>query len=407
MQRMKRLAAIFTIFFCISLLLAGCWNRRELNEVAITVALGIDKSEGKYAVSAQVVNPSEVAARKGEGGKGAPVVTFLEKGDTIHEALRRMTTDSPRKIYLSHIRMIVFGEELAREGIGKTLDFLSRDHEMRTDYYISIAKGMTAEKILSEYTIPQEIIPANHMYKSLETSDEAWAATAKISLDDLISDIIKEGKQPVITGIVIMGAKNEEEVQTKENVESIRPISNLHFPGMAVFKSDKLIDWLSEDESKGYNYTQGNVKSTVVEVACPGGGKIGVELIRTKEKLEAEMENGKPAATIDLRVEGNVSDVECASIDVSKEESIYELEKKVEQRIQAVIEDVVYKAQHNYKADIFGFGEALYRSDPNAWKKLKDNWEREFINLSLNVKVDAKIRRIGTISKSFQDKLKG
>lgn len=387
-------------------MLTGCWNRRELNEMGIAVAIGIDKHEEQYAVSVQMVNPSEVASRRESGGKGAPVVTFQEKGDTIHAALRKMTTASPRKVYLSHIRMIVFGEELAAEGIGKTLDFLSRDHEMRTDFYISVAKGMTAEKILSEYTIPQELIPANHMYKALKTSHAAWAATAKISLDHLISDIVKEGKQAVLTGIELKGNKDNDDIQTKENVESIRPISLLHFPGMAVFKSDKLIGWLNEDESKGYNYTQGNVKSTVVEVACPRGGKIGIELIRTKTKIKTDMINGQPAATVKLRAEGNISDVECESIDISNVDSIYKIESMAAQQIRSVIEDVVHKAQDSYQADIFGFGEALYHADPKSWNKLKDDWDQTFTDLKLTVKVDAKIRRTGTISKSFQDKLK-
>jgi len=401
----QRFVLVF-ILFCASSILAGCWNRRELNDIAIAVALGFDKSGDQYAVSAQIVNPGEVAAKKGGGDKGAPVVTYTEKGDTVFEALRKILTQSPRKIYLSHVRIVVFGEELAKEGIGKTLDFLSRDHEMRTDFFIAVAKGIPAEKTLRLYTIPQEIIPANKLFKSIEAASNAWAVASKVTLDELIADIVSEGKHPVLTGVGLAGPKNNEETETKKNVERIKPISNLYIRGMAVFKHDKLVGWLNEDESKGYNYTQGNVKSTVVEVACPKGGKLGVEVVRTKEKVKGKIgKYERPQIAIELRVEANVADVEC-DIDLSRNQSIYELEKRTEQEIKNVIEAAVQKAQEKYKVDIFGFGEVFYRSEPKAWKKMKKDWDEQFADLPVNVKVDVKIRRLGTITKSFQDKLK-
>src|SRR4051794_14201842 len=121
--------------------LTGCWDKRELNELAISVALGIDKVDGQYQVTAQVVQPGEVAAKKGGNGGSAPVTMYQEKGVTTFEAIRKMTTISPRKIYAAHLRIVVFSEELAREGIGEALDLLSRDYELRTDYYLLVAKG--------------------------------------------------------------------------------------------------------------------------------------------------------------------------------------------------------------------------------------------------------------------------
>lgn len=41
-----------------TMILTGCWNRRELNELAVVLAVGIDSADGQYEVSVQVAEPS-------------------------------------------------------------------------------------------------------------------------------------------------------------------------------------------------------------------------------------------------------------------------------------------------------------------------------------------------------------
>ncbi|KJB84520.1 hypothetical protein AZ66_30790, partial [Paenibacillus sp. E194] len=122
---MKRRSVLISclLLLLLGLLVSGCWNRREMNDLAIAVGMGIDKAEnGQYEVFVQVVDPGEVSARKPSGNR-APVTLYSAKGNTVFQAIRRMTTITPRKVYFSHLRIFVFGEEMAREGISKPLDF--------------------------------------------------------------------------------------------------------------------------------------------------------------------------------------------------------------------------------------------------------------------------------------------
>jgi spore germination protein KC len=206
----------------------------------------------------------------------------------------------------------------------------------------------------------------------------------------------------VLTGIQIQG--DPEEGKKEENVKTTDSPAILQYSGMAAFKKDKLVGWLNEKESKGCNYIRGNVSSTLVNVPCPKGGILGVEVIRMKESLKGKVEKGKPSIDVKIQVEANVADVEC-KIDLTKAKTIYELETKVEQVIKGDIEAVVKKAQKEYKSDILGFGEVIHRSDPKAWKKLENNWDKEFFDLPINVEVDVKIRRLGTVNESFLKEL--
>lgn len=164
------------ILIILNFILTGCWDKRELNELAITLALGIDKVEGEdeYEVTAQVVVPSAVSMKDGTGGTA--VTLFTENGETVYEALRRMTKVSPRKIYPGHLQMLIIGEELAKEGIGESLDLLARDWELRPDFYVVVAKDVTAREILN-VTTDLESIPASKMFAGLKVSEKAWAGT--------------------------------------------------------------------------------------------------------------------------------------------------------------------------------------------------------------------------------------
>ncbi|WNS73485.1 Ger(x)C family spore germination protein [Bacillus sp. DTU_2020_1000418_1_SI_GHA_SEK_038] len=393
---MKRKILIMTLLISLVIIVSGCWNRRELNELAIVVGLGIDKSDDQYLVTAQVVNPGEIAKKGGGGGK-TPVIVYQEKGETIFQAIRKITTVAPRKLYFAHQRMLVFGEELAKEGIGEALDFLSRDPELRTDFYIVVAKDAKAGDVLKILT-HLEAIPANKMFTSLETSEKAWAPSVTVTLDKLIADMVSDGINPALTGITIKG--DLEMGETMKNLEKTGLNTKLQYQGMALFNNDKLIGWLNDDDSRGLHYSTGTVKSSVGVISCPKGGKIGIEVVRTKADLKAMVKNGEPKGTIKVQVEGNVGDVKCRGLDLKKTETIYNLEKIGEKALKEVIQSSIEVTQKEFQSDVFGFGEALHRSDPAYWKKVKKEWNQKFSEMPVTIEVDVKIRQTGTIGNS-------
>ncbi|WP_276356795.1 Ger(x)C family spore germination protein [Cohnella caldifontis] len=374
-------------------LLTGCWNRRELNELAIAAALGIDKSESGLKLSVQVINPGEIADRKG-AGKQPPVVTFEAEGRTFMEALHRLTTEMPRRIYLAHLRMVIIGEEMARSGIGKALDALSRYYEVRTDYYVVVARGQTAAHILETLT-SLEKIPANSMNTSLDISEKAWAATGKTTLNDLISGIHNIGRSAVMSGITLDG--NPADGPEMNRFQSTKPPVILRYSGIGAMKGDKLAGWLSETESKGFRFAKGNLTNTGLVVPCPAGGYADVELVRMNSKVKGKVAGGSPAGSVTIRVEGMLTEVSC-DIDVMKRKTISRLEREIEDEIEEAVHAAVRRSQDDLRSDVIGFGEAIHRANPKAWRNLKRNWPQAFRKMKVDVNVDMKIRRIGTVN---------
>ncbi|WP_284036886.1 Ger(x)C family spore germination protein [Neobacillus sp. 114] len=397
MERKTLLLILFS-----SILLSGCWNKRELNELSIVLGLGVDKEQDQFVLTAQVVNPSEIASKKGGSGK-APVVVYQSKGDTLLEAARKVTTAAPRKLYFAHLRILVFGEKSAKEGIAGTIDALLREPEVRNDFYITVAKNAKAADVLKVLT-PLEKIPANNLFNSLEASAKSWAPTEGVTLDKLVNKMVSDGINPILTGVEIHGNVNEG--ATLKNTERTKPKTTLEYKGSAIFKHDKLIGWLNEKESRDVNYVLGKVKSSVGQVRCPQGGNAVIEVMGAKSKLTANIIKGKPHGLVRVKVRGNVGEVECKGLDLTNPKTISYLEKVSETALKEKMKLTIGHVQKNYQIDIFGFGEALYRSEPDAWKKYKKAWNQTFSEMPVTVKVDMTIRQTGTISNSPLNNMK-
>ncbi len=381
-------------------MLTSCWDQNELNEIAIAVGMGIDKQEDHIQLTIQIVNPGEVASNKGGGGYSLPINTYSVSEPTLLEAIRKLTTIAPRHIFMSHLRILVIGEALAREGIAGVLDGVDRYHQIRSDFYIIIARETSAKNVLGILTTIEKI-PANKMFTMLEMSEQSWAPTTNIRLDQLVQDIASPTKDPVLTGIRIVGA--QEVGKTLKNLESSDMAANLEYSGIGLLKQDKLVDWLNEDESKGYNYIMGQVNTTAGHVKCPKEGIFGVEITRTNSTIKGKVVHGKPEILIELFVEENISEIQC-KIDLTKPEVIQELEKNAEEELQKIMKATIHKAKEN-KSDILGFSNAIEDASPKSWRLLKDNWEEEFANLKVSIHVDVRIRRPGTINNSVNERM--
>ncbi|WP_226038225.1 Ger(x)C family spore germination protein [Aquibacillus saliphilus] len=392
----KALLLFMTIF-----LLTGCWSSRELSDLAVVTALGIDKHEDGYKLTVQVMDPGEIAGK--DLTTRTSVTTYSMTGKTVFEALRRLTVTTPRKLYLSHLRIILLGQEFSEGGISQSLDFISRDHEMRLEFSLMITKNMEAEKALKILT-PIEKIPANKIYSSLQTAQDNWAPAKIVELDELVSSLTVPGKEAVLTGLSAVGSP---EVGAQiENVEVVDSHTIVNIDEIGVFKDDKLVGWFNENESKGFNYITDNVRNTIGWVECgkEEEGTISVEVTKNETKLKGSIDSNLPKITIETTIEANIADVECA-IDVYDQSKIKEIEGKLKKKIEEIIKESIGKAKE-LNSDVFGFGQVLSRQEPKQWKQLKDNWDKEFADLDIEVKVKFNIRGTGTITETLLGNMK-
>jgi spore germination protein KC len=391
---MRKRNLILVVFLTMVLVLSGCWSRRELNDIALVIGLGVDKIGDEYVLSTQVVDPSEISAKGGSGR--APVVTYKMKSHTLIGAVRKLTATTPRKLYLAHLRMFVVGESVAKEGIAPVLDFFSRDHELRSEFYVILTKENKAQEVLSMVT-PLEKVPSSYMYTMLKHSEKYWAPFSTLKIDQLDNELSSTNKGSVITAVEIKGSM--EEGKLKKNVENIAIENYLQYTSVGVFQEDKLVGFLSVPEAAGYKYLTNKVTSTVIEMPCNKKQKDVTELVHTETIVKAKVSNHKPSIQVKVNAEANVAELQCQA-DLLNLDVIRTLEKKTERAIKFDIDKALQKMQKQYHVDIFDFGEKIHQSNPKEWKKIEKNWPEIFSTLPVKVDVKVEIRNFGKVNRS-------
>jgi spore germination protein KC len=392
---MKRITAVIVLL--VTTLISGCWSSREVNTLGISVCIGIDKSDNGYIISEQVINPKAIASKRATNE--APVVVYSVEGENIPENIARMTTISSRRIYHSHLRMVIFSEDIAKEGIADIVDYFLRYHEFRTDFFFAVARGISAKELVDTLT-PVEAIPGVDMFNKLKMSQEQWAPTKAMRIVELANDLSAEGIDPTISAVEL--ADGGIEADSTDVLRKSNQYEKIKFTEIGVFQEDKLVGWLDEAEAKGYNYITGNVKLTSGYSAVEGGAEISSDVLKATSKIKATVVDNQPQIDVEIKLKYVITQVK-GDLDISKIESIEKINQIHERKITEICSKSVQKAQE-LKADIFGFGERIHAKNPAYWKTVKDNWCEVFPTVPVHVRVIAEIVSTGDITKTLQQK---
>jgi spore germination protein KC len=400
---MKKTIILILISLHIIPLLSGCWNQKELNDLAFVMAMGIDKGEHKrFDVTVQLVNPGNVSTGQSGGGQGLPIAVYKASGDTLTEAARNATKKVSRRLYYAHTNIVVISEKLAREGIYNIIDAFEREPEFRTTTQIVVARDSTAEEIVTALTILDKI-PSSKITKEIETTEKMLGENLKVNIDDLVSALVSTGKQPMISGYQIMG--NKEEASKADNLTKTTAHAYLKADGLAIFNDGKLKGWIMNDKARGAVWLLNKVKSTDINLDWKGKkAALNLTPLRSKTKVSAKIINGKPIIQVVLKEESIISEIN-TSMNLDNPATIQEIEKIMGEKIEKEIMSSIKEAQRQ-KCDIFGFGEKVHLANPKFWKKIEKNWDEQFANTKVTVKVYSFNRRAGVRRDPFLNLMK-
>jgi len=287
--------------FAIAVLLLsqyGCWNRKELNDILIVQAVGIDRlKNGDFRLTYQVLkpkvlkNPSNIPSSPQQKG----VWCFSSTGKTIFDAIRNATLSSDKKLFWAHNKIVVVSENLAKKGIKDVLDMILRDHEFRSDAYIIITSD-DIEKFLNTSS-PMESIPA----KELENVIKNYYANSKTIL------------MKIYEFVKMTNTKSKAAVAPF--VEIKRPLalsseSYMFFVSKtAVFDNFKLIGYLNHNETRGVLWVLNKIKSGIYPIENKNMS-ISLELIHSSSKIFVKNIKNKVLFKIEIFSEVNLGEKE-------------------------------------------------------------------------------------------------
>ncbi|MGG3495728.1 Ger(x)C family spore germination protein [Peribacillus simplex] len=401
----KRLVLLWMMLIA-TIFTSGCWDKRELNEMAIVSAVGLDKNkEGKIVGTFQIINPSNVAgALQGGGGTNPPISIYRATGDNVLELDSSATTKISRDMYFAHANLVVIGEELAKEeGLNYIFDAFERSPEFRATTRIVISRGVKAKDIIETLTAIDKV-SAEKIIRTIEVTEKNQGENISINLQEVIKNLLSTGKEPIISGFTVRGDTGKEDKM--ENTQSSEIKANPNAAGIGVFKDGKLIDWLDGDKAIGAMWVLDRIESTNLNIDWEDKkDAVTYQVIRQKTNVSVKMENGKPKVFIKVRAEGDIREVN-VPLNLTDTHVLIDIEKKLAKKLKKEMEDAVVRAQEN-KSDIFGFGEIMHENHPKEWKKIEKNWDDvSFPKLEVDVQAETFIRRTGLRNKPFLSNLK-
>ena len=353
---MKKFVLIIITLF-ILLISSGCYNYKEINNMAIVSSIGIDKDNknDKYIVSAQIMNSKE-----SENSEDSQITVYTKEGDTVHEALRNITLKSPRKLYGNHLSKIVLSEEVAKEGIDNILDIFNRITEVRNEFIITIVKEDKASDVLKVLTTT-ESIPAEYVKLSLKIADKTSGLTYATKLDEFISLYLKKGIDPVVPVLKI--DKKEKKGTTINNITTTNPISKIVIEDLAVTNKGKLETYLKNEEVIGYNFLRNQIQKMIIPVKCDDENNYAsISILKNKTKSSAEKKDNKYIINFNINSEAIITEYNCRK-DLTDEKVIKELEKDTEKKIKRYIKKSLNK-QKETKGKFLGLERIIYLDYP-------------------------------------------
>jgi len=384
---------VLAIILC-TLLLTGCWDRTELNDIGIVVAVGVDKDDttGKIIMTSQVVRP---AALKREGGaeQASPVEIITTQGNTVAEAVKNISKQFDKQAFFAHVKVFVVSERLAREGLLPVLDFFVRNHNTRRLAWFIVAKGTDAREILIvKHGI--ENVQATYVDSIIKSRKD----NSEVSISDILDYLkaVSSDSNPIAGAVEIVEHFSMPDKEKKELTTQAVKLS-----GTAVFKKDKLVGYLDNIETRGLNWATGKVKNAIVNVPSPDEEDklIAIVIKKASSSITPEIKNGKISFTIEVNVEGDIGEQQDTADYFKNMESFRKIEKEQQAVIEQEIKLAVDKVQKELGSDVLGFGSAVNKKYPEKWQSIKDDWENIFPGVPYQVKVDAKLRRLGSMLK--------
>ena len=434
----KKLMAL--IILC-SFLLSGCYDYIEPNDLAYVVAIGIDKgsNENLFNYTLQFARPTQISGGSSEeGGSGEKTIgTVKVEAPSIYSAVNVANHVISKTFTLSHTKIIVVSNEIAKSGIGNIVDTIGRSTDIRPSVFLCVSSD-EASKYLESVKPVVEINPVKYYRLIFESPNSSYIP--KNDVGTVYLNMKSKTSQNTLPLVGVgkgssggessggeesggekqqsSGEENQSQSPTPSSTDDIKiPVNEKAFEynmkkyfagkldiekqnesevvGSAVFKDDKMISTLSGIESEIFNILSGRFTSGFAVLYVPQSPTnpttIRIEQL-AKPKVKIELHGNKPKINIVLSLEGNFMSVPS---DYIIENNLEEFEENTSKYIKDFSMEFLKRTTDEFNSDIIGFGKQAKKLFLTNEEYEKFNWNEAYKNAEFDCTVKFSIRRTG------------
>ncbi|AIQ34325.1 Ger(x)C family spore germination protein [Paenibacillus sp. FSL R5-0345] len=383
--------------------LAGCWDQLEIEDRALVLGLSIDSvpanSEteddktthlssaninlNKIRVTAQIAVPGRVPLGPSSGGEGSgggnqnPVWVIQVYGYSLDDAMNNLQQQISDPRYLIHLRVIIISEDIARSNLHDLNDYLRRNPEVRRRTWLLVSEGAASE--FMNINPPLQRVPTLYILSTMEKA-------------------VTSGKFPANYMGVFWSAESKWGESGYLPYVSLHQKENMLIKGLAYFSGGVMVGSTTPIEIGAYMSMKG---------INPGGysvlfnsDKFGPVILKTNDRftrIKAQIKNGKPHITYNIFLDAALDEHISSEANISSSQALKELEVNFQKGVIQILDQLIKETQQAH-SDIFGMGEYVRAYMPSYWKANvhnKKDWEEQYSHLTVDIKVNSNINRVG------------
>lgn len=369
------------------LLLAGCWDQREISELALVRGVAIDRTDdGLVRVTIQS-NRLSATSQTGAGGMGgAPgqpaMHTASAVGPSIFEAIRNLALSSSRRIMWAHNQLIIIGRKQAEHDVTEVVDFFTRNPELRYRALVAVAEG-EASLLLTRPT-GLETLPSDSIEKIFRYATFIGKAH-RVDIKEFAASFLSGEISPALPAL-----RQVPQLAAGAAASAEDPVE-VEVSGMSVFRRNKLVGLLTDEESRGMLLAQERMRRVVLGVPCPGGqGKVVAELVDREARIRPGVgPGGQVTVHVAIKVQAALSTVSC-SIDVQDPRVLGRIESAIAGELESNVKAAVARAKE-LKVDPIGVGRYIRGYFPAHWERLRNDWPERITDVRITAGAEARV----------------
>ena len=194
---MKKVFVLFIILSLCLFTLTGCFDTKTLESLSYVIAIGLDKgTNNSLKLTLQFASPSSSSSNDKSGSSQfSNTTTTTVECNSFESGINLINSYISNKVNLSHTKIVVISEDLAKEGIEEYICAFINNIEIRDKCHIIISK-CSSEDFLNNSSPALETLSARY-YEQALSSSKYTGFTDDISIFDFYSAYKSNTCQPI------------------------------------------------------------------------------------------------------------------------------------------------------------------------------------------------------------------
>ncbi len=407
MKHLLKVVCFVIIFVILTVSFSNSYTRVNLDNIAVVVAMGIDKGENnKLKVCFQFTNPSSIS----ESGSSETASTILKSVDasSISSAINSMNSYLGKELTLAHCKLVVFSEELAKEGISDIIYTLMNDAQTRPSCNIVISKCTAEHYINNSKPFLEPLI--SKYYELFISSNQFTGYTSNATLGKFFDNMICQSCDPyaILGGINLQlpdssqDALTNKETSDKSNSASLSGNTVSENVGLAVFREGALVGELNAIETLAFMCIGNEVKGFLISVPNPQVENQNVDVYLTPKantKIDVSLVNGSPYITVDCKYCGQIYSMTNDS-NYLDSEILSRISESCNRYLEYIFTEYLYKTAKEYKSDINAIGKNSLKLFSTIDEYETYGWREHYQDSFFDVSAQVNVRSSSLLSDS-------